>query len=93
MGPEVRSPFPSSTAQQRLASATGPSSAQDAVAGQLESQHFFRTGDTIRDADGHAGLVLDGWALHASVLWDDGRRQEIEQFDPRVTVVTRAAAR
>jgi hypothetical protein len=57
---------------------------------QLESRHFFRTGDTVRDPEGLEGVVVDFRALYAVVAWSDGRSQEVEQFDPTILVVERA---
>jgi hypothetical protein len=59
------------------------------VSGQLESNHFLRTGDTVRRIDGKLGQVVDGLTLYAIVHWADGTREELEQFDPRVEVVLR----
>lgn len=59
------------------------------MSSQLESRHFFRTRDTVQDRDGSRGQVVNGWALYAVVQWTDGRRQEIDQFDPEVEVVAR----
>jgi hypothetical protein len=60
------------------------------VSGQLESQHFFRSGDTIRDPLGRVGKVVDGRALYALVEWEGGVAAELDQFDPRYIVVERA---
>ncbi|HUE96366.1 MAG TPA: hypothetical protein VMN39_06880 [Longimicrobiaceae bacterium] len=60
------------------------------MSGQLESQHFFRTGDTVRDLEGRQGTVIDGTALYATIEWEFGSRAEVEQFDPRIAVVERA---
>jgi hypothetical protein len=57
------------------------------VSGQLESRHFFRMRDTVQHIDGTFGTVVEFQTLYASVVWDDGRREEIEQFDPRVEVI------
>jgi hypothetical protein len=60
------------------------------VSGQLESRHFFRMRDTVQHIDGTFGTVADVQTLYATVVWDDGRREEIDQFDPRVEVIQRA---
>jgi hypothetical protein len=60
------------------------------VSGQLESPHFYRSGDEVRAPDGAVGKVVEGWALYALVEWIDGIRQEIDQFDPRYIVIQRA---
>lgn len=60
------------------------------MGGQIESNHFFRFGDTIRGSDGQVGVVIEEWSLYAIVEWRDGRREEIDQLDPEVTVVDRA---
>lgn len=57
---------------------------------QLESRHFFRVRDTVQHRDGQLGTVLDGQALYAVVLWEDGRREEVDQFDPWIVVHQRA---
>lgn len=62
------------------------------MSGQLESQHFFRSGDEVRGDDGRDGRVLDASALYATIEWDPGIRTEIDQFNPRVVVTHRAAA-
>ena len=58
--------------------------------GQIESHHYFITGDTLQRADGQLGVVTEASALYALVRWDDGRREELDQFDPQITVVRRA---
>lgn len=63
------------------------------MSGQLESRHFFRDRDTVERIDGAVGTVLVGHSLFATIEWRDGRREEVEQFDPSVVVVERAAAR
>ena len=60
------------------------------MSGQLESNHFFRSGDTVRRLDGSTGLVVEGFTLFAIVEWMDGQREELDQFDPRVEVLQRA---
>jgi hypothetical protein len=62
------------------------------VTGQLESRHFFRMRDTVQHFDGTPGMVVDAQTLYATVVWDDGRREEIDQFDPRVEVIQRATS-
>lgn len=61
------------------------------MSGQLESQHFFRTGDEVRGDDGRSGRVLEASPLYATIEWEAGIRTEIDQFDPRVVVTERAA--
>jgi hypothetical protein len=61
-----------------------------AVSGQLESHHFLRTGDSVLSVDGRRGTVVDGAALYAVVEWEDRTVQEVEQFDPGISVVLRA---
>lgn len=58
--------------------------------GQLESRHFYRSRDRVQSLDGSVGTVVEGWALYATVEWVDGRREEIDQFDPTVVVIERA---
>ena len=59
------------------------------MSGQLESNHYFRSGDVVRDLNGVIGTVAESWSLYAVVTWTDGRREEVDQFDPRVTVLHR----
>lgn len=59
---------------------------------QLESRHFFRESDVVVRRDGIIGTVAQGEALYAVVVWDDGTRAEVDQFDSRVLVVQRGAA-
>lgn len=40
--------------------------------------------------DGSLGVVAFSQALYAVIDWDDGRREEIDQFDPAVAVLERA---
>jgi hypothetical protein len=60
------------------------------VSVQLESRHFFRVRDRVQHLDGLFGTVVDSQALYATIDWSDGRREEVDQFDPRVVVVDRA---
>jgi len=60
------------------------------MSGQLESRHFFRIRDTVQHMDGRFGRVSDAQALYATIIWDDGGQQELDQFDPRVEVYERA---
>lgn len=57
---------------------------------QLESHHFFRDQDTVQHTDGRQGVVTEGHSLFATVEWEGGVREEVEQFDPAVTVLQRA---
>lgn len=61
------------------------------VTGQLESRHFFRAGDMVSTVDGTLGTIIEERTLYAVVEWSDGAREEIDQFDPRITVVQRRA--
>jgi hypothetical protein len=60
------------------------------VSRQLESRHYFRARDTVQHRDGDTGTVVEGYALYATVAWSDGRREEVDQFDPFVFVIERA---
>ncbi len=60
------------------------------MSGQLESNHYFRSGDIVRREDGRLGTVVEGWSLYATILWDSGEREEVEQFDPMISIVERA---
>ena len=60
------------------------------MSGQLESRHFFRASDVVQHLDGHLGTVVEGYALYATIVWSDGRQEEVEQFDPGVVVIQRA---
>lgn len=61
------------------------------VSTQLESCHFFKTGDVVQHLMGELGSIREGMALYAFVRWDDGREEEIDQLDPMITVVERGA--
>jgi hypothetical protein len=56
----------------------------------MESRHFLKSGDTVEHVDGRPGTVVDSFALYAVVRWEDGREEEVDQLDPRVSVTLRA---
>lgn len=56
----------------------------------MESRHFLRVDDTVEDSTGDIGRVIEASALYAVVEWSDGRRQEVDQFEPEIWVVLRA---
>lgn len=56
----------------------------------MESRHFLKSGDAVEHVDGRPGTVTDSFALYAVVRWDDGREEEVDQLDPRVSVTLRA---
>lgn len=58
---------------------------------QLESRHFYHTGDTVEHVGGGVGEVVEGFALFAVVRWDDGRQEEVDQLDPAIWVLERAS--
>ncbi|HEU0016439.1 MAG TPA: hypothetical protein VFQ45_22355 [Longimicrobium sp.] len=58
---------------------------------QLESAHYMRDGDVVRHDAGRSGSVVEARALYAVVRWDDGTEEEVDQLDPAVVVVERAA--
>jgi hypothetical protein len=58
---------------------------------QLESRHFYMARDTVRNAAGVVGEVVEAMALYAVVRWEDGREEEVDQLDPWITVVERAS--
>ena len=58
---------------------------------QLESRHFLMAGDTVQHIDGRTGSVADAYALYYVVRWDDGAQEEVDQLDPRVSVLERAS--
>lgn len=62
------------------------------MSGQLESRHYFRENDTVQHVEGPFGVVREAFALFALILWDDGRRTEVDQFDPAIVVVERAGS-
>jgi len=62
------------------------------VSVQLESRHFYQAGDIVRHRDGTSGTILEAHALFALVRWEDERREEVDQFDPRVLVILRSEA-
>ncbi len=57
---------------------------------QLESAHYMRTGDLVRHDGGRTGSVVEAMTLWATVRWDDGSQEEVEQLDPKIVVVERA---
>ena len=57
---------------------------------QLESRHFFRERDTVQHLNGSIGTVVTGQALFATIAWEDGRFDEVDQFDPTIIVIERA---
>lgn len=57
---------------------------------QLESRHFYNTGDVVQHVGGPTGTVVEGFALFAVVRWEDGRQEEVDQLDPRISVIERA---
>lgn len=59
---------------------------------QIESNHFYRSGDTIRRHDGRVGVVTEGHSLFAIVTWNDGAREEVDQFDPSIIVELRSGS-
>lgn len=58
---------------------------------QLESRHFFLARDVVQHFTGLTGEVRESLALYAVIRWEDGREEEVDQLDPRITVVERAA--
>jgi len=56
------------------------------------SRHFFQARDMVQDRDGRMGTVVEVQSLYATVVWEDGGREEVDQFDPRVLVIQRADA-
>jgi hypothetical protein len=62
------------------------------VSTELESRHFFQAKDIVQNRDGRLGTVTRAESLYAVVMWEDGGREELDQFDPRVMVVQRGEA-
>ena len=58
---------------------------------QLESRHFYKTGDTVERLSGAVGTVEESYALWAVIRWDDGGRGEVDQLDPTISVLERAS--
>lgn len=58
---------------------------------QLESRHFYMARDTVQNAAGVVGEVVEAMALYAVVRWEDGREEEVDQLDPWITVIERAS--
>jgi hypothetical protein len=58
---------------------------------QLESRHYFMARDTVQNAAGVLGEVVEARALYAVVRWEDGREEEVDQLDPWITVIERAS--
>ena len=61
------------------------------MSAQLESRHFYNTGDAVQHVAGVMGSIVEGFALWAVVRWDDGRQEEVDQLDPAIWVVEREA--
>lgn len=51
----------------------------------MSSIHSFREAAVITDMNGLRGVVASATALYALIHWEDGREEEIDQFDPRFT--------
>ncbi len=60
------------------------------MSSQADSRHFLLTEDTVRDLAGVIGRVVQSTALWAVVRWENGREEETEQLDPRISVIERA---
>jgi hypothetical protein len=60
------------------------------VSTQLESRHFYHTGDVVEHLNGSLGTVVEGFALWAVIRWEDGRQEEVDQLDPAIGVLERA---
>ena len=61
------------------------------MSAQLESRHFYNTGDVVQHVTGGMGEIAEGFALWAIVRWEDGRQEEVDQLDPTIWVVERAS--
>lgn len=48
--------------------------------------HLFEQGDLVSDSDGRRAVVSDVSALYATLHWEDGVEEEVEQGDPRIWV-------
>lgn len=44
----------------------------------------------MQHRDGELGTVAAAQALYATIEWNDGRREEVDQFEPSVEVILRA---
>jgi hypothetical protein len=60
------------------------------VSSNLESRHFYMTGDLVQRLDGQRGQVVEGMTLWAVVRWEDGPEEEVDQLDPLIWVTDRA---
>jgi hypothetical protein len=60
------------------------------VTSNLESRHFYLSGDLVQRLDGQQGRVVESLALWAVVRWEDGREEEVDQLNPAVWVTERA---
>lgn len=56
---------------------------------QLESRHYFLPNDLVQHLSGGVGRVLEALALYATIRWEDGTEEEVEQLDPAIYVVER----
>lgn len=50
----------------------------------MDGLHLFDAGDGATRYDGVRGIVTEASALWATVAWEDGRSEEVEQGDPTV---------
>lgn len=56
------------------------------------SAHEYQYGDLLLGPAGR-GEVLDATTLYATVRWEDGREEELDQFTPRIVVDVRGIER
>lgn len=56
---------------------------------QLQSIHFYRAGERVRHWGGREGSVVESLTLWATIRWDDGATEEVEQLDPAIAVTDR----
>jgi hypothetical protein len=60
------------------------------VSTQLESRHFYRSGDVVERLNGTVGTVAESFALWAVIRWETGVQEEVDQLDPTISVIERA---
>jgi hypothetical protein len=61
------------------------------VSTQLESRHFYRSGDVVERLNGALGTVVESYALWAVISWEGGAQEEVDQLDPTISVLERAS--
>lgn len=56
---------------------------------QADSIHFLRPKDRVRDTMGREGVVTETLTHSATVQWDDGEVESVDQLHPAISVIVR----